>query len=74
MHMSSKPEPPGSAARLTPPRPENMIASLQMLRENYGSVEDYVTKHCGLSPQDVEQIRRNMTVDSASFTDTKTAP
>lgn len=43
-----------------------MLASLKMLRDTYGSVVDYVTQHCGLSSQEVEQIRRNMLVDSST--------
>ena len=48
-----------------------MIAALKMLRDEYGSVQDYVTKHCGLTPQAVERIRQNMTMDAGAVTDVK---
>jgi len=40
-----------------------MLAALVALRQTYGSVETYVREHCGLSAEEVEQIRRNMVVD-----------
>lgn len=39
-----------------------MLASLKMLREQYGSVEDYVVKQCGLTTGEVAQLRENMTI------------
>ena len=40
-----------------------MLATLAMIRETYGSVEDYVLDRCGLSPASLEQIRVNLVVD-----------
>ena len=48
-----------------------MMATLEMLRKEYGSVEDYVTRHCGLTPQAIEQIRQNMTIDAGALADAK---
>jgi hypothetical protein len=46
-------------------RRENMLGTLAMIRERYGSVESYVVNHLGVSPESVEQIRRNLVVDLA---------
>ena len=43
-----------------------MLAALEMLRQEHGSAEEYVLNHCGLSPEDVEQIRKNLIVDSTA--------
>ncbi|KAK3331153.1 protein-tyrosine phosphatase-like protein [Apodospora peruviana] len=42
---------------------ENMLETLKMLRQTYGSVEQYVIDHCQVSPEAVEQIKKNMVVD-----------
>ncbi|CAM1501578.1 Fc.00g035620.m01.CDS01 [Cosmosporella sp. VM-42] len=55
---------PEGANRMLSARPENLLAALVMLRQEYGSVEKYVLNHCGLSPDDVAQIRRNLIVNS----------
>lgn len=39
-----------------------MLAALEMLRSQYGSAENYVVHHCGLSPAQVAQIRDNLVV------------
>jgi hypothetical protein len=46
-------------------RKENMLETLALIRERYGSVEGYVIDHLGLSPASVEQIRKNLVVDIA---------
>lgn len=38
----------------------NMLNTLLMVRERYGSPEGYMIKACGLSKEDVEKIRANM--------------
>lgn len=38
-----------------------MLASLKMLREQYGSVESYVTTQCGLTDAQVQKLIDNMT-------------
>ncbi|KAJ9132370.1 Tyrosine phosphatase [Pleurostoma richardsiae] len=55
-----------AAERLIGSRKKDMLATLAMIRERYGSVEGYVTSRCGLSPSDVEQLRRNLLVDVGS--------
>jgi hypothetical protein len=42
-----------------------MIGTLALIRERYGSAENYVVNHLGMSPASVEQIRRNLIVDLA---------
>lgn len=41
----------------------NMMATLKMIKEKYGSAEGYVTKECGLTQEEVEMIRTNLVVD-----------
>lgn len=40
-----------------------MLQTLAMINQRYGSVERYVIDELGLSPADVDQIRRNLVVD-----------
>lgn len=49
-------------------RKENMLATLAMIQEKYGSVERYLVEHCRLSPSAVEQIRQNLIVDADEAT------
>ncbi|KAF7558514.1 hypothetical protein G7046_g5628 [Stylonectria norvegica] len=60
--LKGKPE---AVERMLGARPENMLAALQMLRQNYGSAEEYVVKQCGISPHGVAQIRRNLVSEIA---------
>ncbi|KAK4188988.1 tyrosine phosphatase [Podospora australis] len=53
------------AARMVRSRAENMLGTLAHIRSTYGSVEDYVVNHVGLSPEDVRRIRENLIVDLA---------
>ncbi|SPQ19787.1 9dc0d81b-3e68-439f-8368-0a0289b1c206 [Thermothielavioides terrestris] len=53
------------AERMVGARKENMLETLALIRERYGSVEGYVIDHLGLSPASVEQIRKNLVVDIA---------
>jgi len=46
-------------------RDENMLGTLEMIRNVYGSPEGYVKSHCGLSDEDIERIRKNVTADVA---------
>jgi hypothetical protein len=41
-----------------------MLATLAMIREKYGSAEKYVIEQCRVSPEAVEQIRKNLIVDA----------
>ncbi|RBR12875.1 uncharacterized protein FIESC28_08438 [Fusarium coffeatum] len=55
-------ENPEGAKRMLGARPENMLAALEALREQHGSVEQYLVKNCGLSEDDLQQVRRNLIV------------
>lgn len=39
---------------------ENMLASLAMLREEYGAPERYMQERCGLSDAELQQLRTNL--------------
>lgn len=39
-----------------------MLATLRVIREQFGSVENYVIEHCGLTKKDIENIRFNLVV------------
>jgi len=41
-------------------RYEAMTQTLDMIRTEYGSVEDYVKKVCGLSDHDIHKIRERL--------------
>lgn len=68
----SEPGGPGleGAQRMTTCTKENMLATLAMMRRNYGSAEEYVTKACGLSKEELEAIKKVMTVESRNGTST----
>ncbi|QLI72117.1 uncharacterized protein G6M90_00g083220 [Metarhizium brunneum] len=51
------------AWRMLSSRPESMLATLQVMREEYGSVEEYVVNECRLSPDEIERLRRNFIVE-----------
>ncbi|KND87944.1 Tyrosine-protein phosphatase [Tolypocladium ophioglossoides CBS 100239] len=53
-----------AAERMLSSRPESMLETLKMLREEYGSVEDYVINVCGLSKEEIAGIRRNLGADT----------
>jgi hypothetical protein len=44
-----------------------MLATLEVIRDVWGSVEDYVKKECGLSDGEIQRIRRNMVMDASSL-------
>jgi len=50
---------PEGRKNLLSARYENMIYTLQMVREKYGGPEEYMLA-CGISKKDVEDIRKNM--------------
>ncbi|KAI5120677.1 hypothetical protein M0805_006966 [Coniferiporia weirii] len=53
-----------AALNMLTSRRETMLAFLNLLRNNYGGVEGYVQKYCGLSTEDVQIIRRNLVIDA----------
>ncbi|KFA63388.1 hypothetical protein S40285_01842 [Stachybotrys chlorohalonatus IBT 40285] len=71
-HLQAMPlfqENPAGAERMLSARPESMLATLGLIRDEYGSVEAYVRTECGLSDEEIERIRRNMVVDASSLGD-----
>ncbi|KAM7216666.1 putative tyrosine phosphatase [Rhypophila decipiens] len=65
-HLMETPALFGDRARaetMVSSRKENMLATLQMMRQKYGSVEKYVVDHCKVSPDTVERLRKNLTVE-----------
>lgn len=47
------------------PRAENMIATLGMIRDKFGGPEKYFIEKCGLSVEDIRNIRANLVVDES---------
>lgn len=41
-------------------RKENMLATLEMIKEKYGGAEEYVRRKCGLEDEDLEKIKINL--------------
>ncbi len=41
-----------------------MLATLDVIRSTYGSVERYVIDQCRLSPEAVDQIRKNFITEA----------
>lgn len=39
---------------------ENMLASLDMIRSDFGGAESYIVDHCGLSKAEVESLKHNL--------------
>lgn len=50
-----------SSASLTLNRSENMMATLKIIREKFGGAENYMIEICGLTKEQVESIRSNLT-------------
>ncbi|KAL9082426.1 MAG: hypothetical protein Q9159_006414 [Coniocarpon cinnabarinum] len=48
------------AERMVEARKEYMIGTLDMIKEKYGSAEGYVMNECGLGPEELEGVRRNL--------------
>jgi len=48
-------------------RAANMLATLKMIRETYGSAEEYMIEKCGLTKEEVERIRKNMIVEEPAI-------
>ncbi len=44
-----------------------MLATLKMIREKYGGVEQYVIDRCGLTKEDVQRIRTNLVVKAPAI-------
>ncbi|KFX96620.1 hypothetical protein O988_05240 [Pseudogymnoascus sp. VKM F-3808] len=46
-------------------RAENMMATLKMIKEKYGGAEGYIRKQCGLSDEEIAQIKSSLVVTEA---------
>lgn len=51
---------------LTDPRFVNMMLTLKVIREKFGGVENYMIERCGLTKEQVEQLKRNLIVEKAA--------
>lgn len=56
---------------LTVNRTENMLATLEIIREKYGGAEKYMTDICGLTKEQVESIRSNLTLQPTGIRNTQ---
>ena len=54
------------AERMATTRPESMLATLEMLRREWGSADEYVRGVCGLTQEEVERVRGHMLVVEGS--------
>lgn len=61
------------ALRMLSSRPESMLATLEAINEEYGSVEEYVLKQCKLTRHEMVQIRENFTVEAPPTTNGDTS-
>ncbi|KAL7929001.1 protein-tyrosine phosphatase-like protein [Trichoderma chlorosporum] len=53
---------PEGAEKMLSSTPESMMATLAMIREEWGSAEDYIIKECKLSPETIACIRQKLLV------------
>ncbi|CAG8976729.1 hypothetical protein HYALB_00012527 [Hymenoscyphus albidus] len=63
-HLSEHPALKGNmegAWNMISSKTENMLATLQIIRERFGGPEKYMTDICGLTKEQVEKIRSNLT-------------
>jgi hypothetical protein len=44
-----------------------MLATLRLIREKFGGPEGYVIEKCGLTKDEVEQIRKNLIVEKPAL-------
>ena len=42
-------------------KPENMQATIDMIKKDFGSADEYMRKYCGLTEDEVKRIRKNIT-------------
>jgi len=54
-----------AALRMVGASKESMVASLEMLKREYGSAEGYMRTICGLKDEELEKLRRNLVVTKA---------
>ncbi|KAJ7478632.1 protein-tyrosine phosphatase-like protein [Mycena galericulata] len=51
-----------SVMKMASSKPETMVATLNMIREKYGSAEGWVTSHTSLTEQDLLALRQNLLI------------
>lgn len=44
---------------------ENMRATIEMIKQEYGSAEEYISKVVGLKDAQIEQLKRNLKTTAA---------
>jgi hypothetical protein len=44
-----------------------MLATLSMIREKFGSAENYIVEKCGISKEEVAMIKANLIVDKPAI-------
>lgn len=44
-----------------------MLATLKVIREKFGGVENYMIEYCGLTKADVEKIRSNLVIEEPAL-------
>ena len=42
-------------------KPENMLATIEMIKKDFGSADEYMRKNCGLTEDEIKRIRKNIT-------------
>jgi len=47
-------------ANMISSKKENMVASIEMIKKEFGGAETYMRKQCGLSTAEVDQLRENL--------------
>ena len=53
------------ALSMTGARKEYMLSTLKMLQDEFGGVEVYLKKHCGLNEEDFMRLRESLVVAAA---------
>lgn len=59
--------PCGSVSNESVFRAENMLSTLEMIRKEFGGVENYMIEKCGLTKEQVERIRSNLIVEQPAI-------
>ncbi|KAK1758325.1 protein-tyrosine phosphatase-like protein [Echria macrotheca] len=62
------------AERMVTARKEYMLATLDMIRQRYGSPEKYLVQHCRVERETIERLRRNLIVETDSTEGVEAVP
>ncbi len=63
-------DPPAAAQRMVTARKENMLATLEMVKERWGGMEGYVKEVAGVDDEVIAGVRRNCLVSVDGQNDT----